>query len=494
MRAVLGPLLAAALGSLFLAVAAEAADPQAKLARDTIVVYPILGDIGPSYVGTVRSEVSHLVDDRGARILVFDISSPGGDLVSGFQIADLLLELRSKKNVDVYAYIGNRTQARQAAAIVALAAPTIVMADDTRIGEIIAESGEGDQTRLLAIAEANGYPRALIEGMASTTTDVYELIGGTIDGRRFVTRKELDAHVDGRPQARAALQPRLLTQPGKALLLDEKQAFDCKISNKTATSIDYLVTDYGLDGELLRAHRDFDRLSGPLSDSAWARFLDYAFVKFLLIVIGIIGVAIEFKMTGTLLPGGIGLTAFLIFFLGGWANGNVQWPEVAMFLVSGVLIAVEIFVIPGFGFAGLSGLALLFASLVLALRPSGQLTVEVVVNDSILVIASLAVAIVGIVSFLWVFPKLGFAERSGIVRSTNLAGGPAHPGADPETGSFDFLLDKVGTLLTDCRPVGRARISGREVDVVTDRGFLARGSEVRVTRVEGNRIVVSDLV
>ena len=52
------------------------------------------------------------------------------------------------------------------------------------------------------------------------------------------------------------------------------------------------------------------------------------------------------------------------------------------------------------------------------------------------------------------------------------------------------LLNGVGVALTHLRPSGTAKINGQRVDVVTETGFIERGTPVKVVAIEGVRIVV----
>jgi membrane-bound ClpP family serine protease len=54
-------------------------------------------------------------------------------------------------------------------------------------------------------------------------------------------------------------------------------------------------------------------------------------------------------------------------------------------------------------------------------------------------------------------------------------------------------LDKTGEAITDLRPAGTARIDGKRVDVVSRGEYISKGSLVRVTTVDGNRVVVREI-
>lgn len=152
---------------------------------------------------------------------------------------------------------------------------------------------------------------------------------------------------------------------------------------------------------------------------------------------------------------------------------SAEWLFVVAILATGfVLLAIEIFLIPGIGIAGpLGGLALI-AGVALAWTKFGTLWG----------MASMATS-VGITGIgLWLFPRSKAGKR--LVLNTGLAGVSA---ADRELGN---LLGKQGMTLTPLRPSGVAEFHDQRIDVVTDGSYLEPHHLVRVVRVEGNRIVV----
>lgn len=152
---------------------------------------------------------------------------------------------------------------------------------------------------------------------------------------------------------------------------------------------------------------------------------------------------------------------------------SAEWLFVVAILATGfVLLAIEIFLIPGIGIAGpLGGLALI-AGVALAWAKFGTLW------GMASLVASVGIAGIG----LWLFPRSKAGKR--LVLNTGLAGVSA---ADRELGN---LLGKQGMTLTPLRPSGVAEFNDQRIDVVTDGSYLEPNHFVRVVRVEGNRIVV----
>lgn len=141
-------------------------------------------------------------------------------------------------------------------------------------------------------------------------------------------------------------------------------------------------------------------------------------------------------------------------------------------LVAGyLLLALEVFVIPGFGLAGLSGLAALAAGCALAFRWFEPVTATIIVGG---VVATTS-------AFLWWVPRSAFGKD--VVHQSSLGGARASD-ARLEVG-------RRGVAESDLRPSGVARFGELRESVVTDADYVSRGQAVRVVEVRGSRIVVA---
>lgn len=149
-----------------------------------------------------------------------------------------------------------------------------------------------------------------------------------------------------------------------------------------------------------------------------------------------------------------------------------------------VLLVVEIFVTPGFGFAGLLGIGALLGGLGLSVVGAGA-TWDVILRAGGRVAASLLLALVGAVVMLRVLPRLPFGRRLVLEQElTAQAGYASAPESDRQ------WIGKRGMTVTALRPAGIAEFDGERVDVVSEGVFLEAGQPIHVLRVDGNRIVV----
>jgi membrane-bound serine protease (ClpP class) len=163
--------------------------------------------------------------------------------------------------------------------------------------------------------------------------------------------------------------------------------------------------------------------------------------------------------------------------------GAAGWEALLILMAGIVLLLVEMFVLPGFGVAGILGLLAMIAGAVIVLGGPTPGPGD----------AALATfAVVSALTLLGVATWAVVASRRGGYKA--LFGGTL----DREDGYLSALprpeLEGLqGVALTDLRPAGTAEVAGERLDVVSDGGWIDAGTPVRVLRAEGYRHVVQPL-
>jgi membrane-bound serine protease (ClpP class) len=191
-----------------------------------------------------------------------------------------------------------------------------------------------------------------------------------------------------------------------------------------------------------------------------------------------------------------------VFFWSRFLGGTAGWLEVVLFLLGLICIALEIFVIPGFGVFGISGGLLVVASLVLASQTFSnpepnrdfELMAETVGTLALSIIAVIAVG-VAISRFLPHIPVF----NQMILTPPGMEDGHYEPQLRPDMVDQlaaalvrHSLVGQRGEAVSMLRPAGKARIGERFVDVVSEGPFIRQGSTVEVIEVAGNRVVVRE--
>lgn len=422
-----------------------------RAAPATIVyVAPIEGiiDLG---LAPFLQRVLNEAGQAGAAAVILDINTFGGRVDAAVLIRDALLKAR----VPTVAFVNKR--AISAGALISLAAEKIVMADGGTIGA--------------AAPVQMGQPGAPAQPVEEKTVSyVRKEFRATAESRKrppLVAEAMVDSDVE---------IPHLV-QKGKLLTLTTEEALKHKMADFRADTVEGVLAQLNLAGAEIRR-------ASPNWAENLVRFLTHPIVSSLLITVGLLGIIVELRTPGFGLPGLLGALSVALFFWGHWLVQLAGWEELLLVASGLVLLVVEIFVIPGFGVAGVLGIVALLGGLSLSLVGAGA-TWEFILRALGRVVFSLLGAVIGSLVLLRFLPHLPWGRQ--LILETGLAAGEGYASA-PETDRT--WLGKSGKALSPLRTAGIAEIDGKRVDVVSDGEFIEAGAAIVVTRVDGNRIVV----
>ncbi len=149
-----------------------------------------------------------------------------------------------------------------------------------------------------------------------------------------------------------------------------------------------------------------------------------------------------------------------------------------LYLLGFILLLIELFIIPGFGLAGISGLTALSIACYLAFVDFRSPWIGIIgLSGSILLLCLL-------VAF---FPKSKAWHRLRLDAKEERS-----KGFEADSQELEKLVSKEGKSITMLRPAGTALIDGRRVNVVTEGIYLKKDTKVKVVMVKGNRVVVRE--
>ncbi|HUG26158.1 NfeD family protein [Piscinibacter sp.] len=415
-----------------------------------IYVVPIEGiiDLGLApFVQRVLDEATQ----AGAAAVVLDINTFGGRVDAAVQIRDSLLNAR----IRTVAFVNKR--AISAGALISLAAQNIVMSPGGTIGAATPVQGGAPGAEAQPTSEkAVSYVRKEFRATAESRKRPLLIAEAMVDA---------DVAIRG------------LVDKGKLLTLTTEEALQHKVSDFSADTLESALEKLGLGGAELRR-------VGPNWAENVVRFLTNPVVSSLLISIAMLGILVEIRTPGFGIPGALGVTSLGLFFWGHWLVQLAGWEELLLAVAGVILLAIEVLVIPGFGVAGVLGIAAILAGLVLSMVGPGD-TPAFIVEAAGRVVLSLVFALLASLMLLRLIPSLPFGRRLVLARGLESAQGYA---SAPEGDAA--LLGKTGRAWSPLRPSGIAEIDGRRVDVVSDGELVDAGESIEVTRVDGNRIVV----
>ena len=445
----------------------------------------------------VRQIERAVADD--AQAIVFEIDSPGGLLVASITLANAIADLEAKK-IRTVAYVPR--EAISGAAIISLGCDEIIMHPDAKIGDagpIEMRPGQPFErapekilsplkVALRELAEKKHRPVAICEAMADRSLKVFQVTHR--DNGRVWYMSELDIHASNGEWIKGA---QLRETNGELLFTSNGlRANELKISESPVSDFEELKSRIGVPPgmKLVPIEKTWvDRLVFSLNHPA---------MVMLMIVLGVALIYVELHfMTGIL--GILSVLCFALFFWSSFMGGTAGWLEVVLFVLGIGCLGLEIFVIPGFGVFGVSGILLVLASLVMAGHSwSFDFTtnLEELTWQTGQVILSLGIVVAFGVTFARFLPSLpGF---------DSMVLGPPGVNADeprlrletyPSTTGFGdaVSIGDTGVSITMLRPSGKARFDNRTLDVISEGPFISAEANLEVIAMTGNRIVVREV-
>jgi len=248
----------------------------------------------------------------------------------------------------------------------------------------------------------------------------------------------------------------------------------------------------------------------PSSTDRVVNILTSAGLSSLLLTIGLLALYMEITSPGFGVPGTVALVAFAVLFLSSGLMGTLSSLELLLFLAGVILLIVEVFVLPGFGVAGISGLVLMTVGLVLSrqgfILPEQQWQWNLFVSNLLLVLGTLTGSFLMAGVLMFFFPRFRLFQK--LILSSSLGGeadaeirGSTPVSADGALGEGEqhppsgqsSLVGREGRTKTALHPTGRAAIEGDIYPVVSEGRWIETDRPVRVVAVEGNRIVVEEV-
>lgn len=391
-------------------------------------------------------------DKAGADFVMIDIDTYGGAVDAADSIRSAIL--RYEKPVAAYVNM----QAASAGALISIACDSIYMKTGSSIGAatVVDQSGNVMPDKyqsfmrgmMRATAQANGRDPHIAESM----TDTANVLSMTpIEAMEVGYCEGIYESIDE-----------------VALAMTGDKSFVIKSMEDDMTWMDKLI----------------QFLLNPLLQSI-----------FMMMIIG--GIFVEIRTPGIGLPLLTAIIGALLYFAPGYIGHLVSYWEILLFAVGLILIGIEIFVIPGFGVAGITGIVAVVVSLAFAMVDNielfhwdGSLNLQPVIQPLGIVIISAAASIFGSV---WLVKRL-YATRS----FDHIALRQQMKAEDGFTGVVSGLQDIVGesvVVFTDMRPGGKVKtVDGRILEATLKfGGFASKGETLKVVSAEQGRLYCDKL-
>ena len=405
----------------------------------------------------------------GADYILIHMNTYGGLVTSADSIRTRILNC----NIPIFVFIDNN--AASAGALISIACDSIYMRPGASIGAATVVNQSGQQV-----------PDKYQSFMRSTMRATAETHGKDtlIQGTDTIISWHRDPQI-----AEAMVDPSVyiknLSDTGKVLTLTADEAMKVGYCEGQADNIEEVLKLAGIENYELKEYvaTTLDKI---------IHFLVTPMISGLLIMIIIGGIYYELQSPGIGFPLGAAIFGAILYFAPLYLQGFVEHWELILFIVGLILIIVEIFAIPGFGIAGISGIILMITGLTLSMvdnivfQLDLGLAIEATIKALFIVIVSIFLSIsISLILTKQVFgsKRLKFALHS--TQETELG----FVGVDAEKQKKS--IGKTGKAITILRPAGKVEIDGEVYDAVSEVGYINMGEEIKVVRDEAGQIYVT---
>lgn len=394
-------------------------------------------------------------------LLLVHINTYGGSVVHADSIRTALM----RAPWPVAAFVDNN--AASAGALIALACDTVVMRTGATMGAATVVNGT-DGT-----AMPDKY-QSYMRGIMRSTAEQH---GRRPDGEWRRNPAIAEAMVDPKVSIKG------LIDSTRVLTLTTDEAIRWGYADDKAESISQMLGQLGIKDYTITEYNPTwsDRLIGFLTNPA---------VQAVLIMVIVGGIYMELHTQGMGFPSAAAITAAVLYFLPIYMTGIASTWIILVFAAGLILLCLEIFVVPGFGVTGISGIVCVSGAIILGLIENASYTVTSA--DTSTVWSSIGIFVAGVLLAIILIWYLTSKHGPAWVRkhtdlTTELRSADGFIGVDIQPAS---LLGHHGTAVTDMRPAGKVEVDGKRHDAVSTGCFIYAGTRVRIVRYENAQIYV----
>ncbi len=415
------------------------------------------------YVFEIREEIAkpaflkvqkafHESNEMGADLILIHLNTYGG-------LVDMADSIRTKiinSKIPVWVFIDNN--AASAGALISIACDSIYMRKGANIG-----------AATVVTQDAQALPDKYQSYMRATMRSTAEVKGRDPDIAQAMV--DPDVYIPG------------VSDSGKVLTLTTREAIELNYCEGEAENIEEVLMLGGIDDyEIIKQELTaVDKIRGVLVSP---------FISGLLIMIIIGGLYFELQTPGIGFPLAAAVIAALLYFAPLYIEGLASHWEIIVFIIGVVLLAVEVFVLPGFGVAGIIGIILVISSLAFGMVESDGFRLPQGNFGQL----GKAFAIVLIAVFMGLITSFYVAQKTLKSRFLgHLALQTEETSEDGYTAANMSLKNFVGreaVAATILRPSGKIIIDGDYYDATVESGYADKNDPVIVTRYENMQLFV----
>lgn len=395
-----------------------------------------------------------------AEAILLNMNTYGGEVLYADSIRTKILNSR----IPVYVFVDNN--AASAGALIAIACDKIFMRPGGSIGAATVVNQTGEQMPDKYQSYMRATMRATAESHGKDTI---------VNGKDTTFRWKRDPLIAEAMVDERTVIPNIIDS-GKTLTFSAQEAVKFLYCEGLAENMEEVIEKHlKYSSYELVAFKPtrLDNIKG---------FLMSTVIQSLLIMLIIGGIYFELQTPGIGFALGLAVTAAILYFAPLYIDGLAANWEILLFIIGLVLLGIEIFVIPGFGFAGMTGIVMIVVGLTLSMIDNVVFNFENVNPGAFsgALLTVIAGLVLGVGSIVYLSSKIG---TRGIFKKMAL-----DTTMDNKTGYIGVSMSELqlvghkGIAATVLRPSGKVMIEGVVYDAIAMEGYVEKGTEVIVVR------------
>ncbi len=434
-----------------------------------VFVIPVHGEINQSNWYIFRRGVKEALA-KNADVLVLDINTPGGALDITLQMIDALQRFPGKTITFI------NPDAISAGAYISSATQEIYFSPNGRIGAAAVVTGSGEDIDTTMKQKIDAYLKSVVRTISKDHPYRADVIRAMMD-------ESYELKIDGELLLDKNGDP--VKTKGELLALTSTEAMQLvgKDQRPLLGSGIYNDVDSLLDGALGKGQYTVEKMK-PSGIESFAQAME-PFAPILL-GLGIMLIFFELKSPGFGVPGILGICLIAVYFAIQHVAGLSGYEGIILFVLGLVLIAVEIFFLPGMIIFGLLGVVLLLAGILWSSAdiwkmPDGSFDFDWSLFFEPLRVLGLAmgtIMFVGVLAYKllpqsWIKNRIVLATTTGDVDLDVAKGALSRGSKLPSVGA-------VGVAMTEFRPSGVVMIDGKRYEASSETTAIERGDQLEV--------------
>jgi membrane-bound serine protease (ClpP class) len=419
---------------------------KAQTAKSKVMVMEIKDEIDPRMLRYVRLALEN-ADKIKADYVVIDMDTYGGVLTDAKEIVDLIMDFKKP----IWVFINS--DAASAGALISIACDSIYMSPGATIGAATVVEGAGGQA---APDKYQAYMRGIMRSTAEKNGRDPRIAEGMVDERIVIDS---------------------IKQEGRVITFTTKEALKYGFCEAQVETIQEIlkrnkVTNYELETFRLGTSEKI------------IAFVINPFISGILILIILGGIYFELQTPGVGFPLIASITALVLYLVPYYLNGLAEYWEIIALFVGILLLMAEVFVIPGFGVAGIAGIMLTVMSLVLIILNNDFFNFEFVAMGDIIRATFAAIGGISGGMLLLFFGGARLTETKAFQRMALTDQQESSQGFSVNTSTIN-MLGKKGVSHTVLRPSGKVFIDEIVYDAFTRGEYVEKGESIEVVGIEG---------